>query len=137
MGSLVLVPDLVGAVPGRVVDDQDLAAALLENGAWKTLQHLHQRGLGLVGDDEDEQSGTRLLHVEERGRTGAPQEDTPQEPKRQIRSVSVCGKEGLRGGYARFLIPVSSRPLRKATMSVSSKAVVSPVLQTLETKMRT
>ena len=56
MRATVGPPDLVGAIARGVVDDQDFAVVVAENRPRDALEDRRQRVLGVVGDDEDEQS---------------------------------------------------------------------------------
>src|SRR5918996_1791790 len=61
MGLLILTPDLRRAVLRRIVDDEDFAVVLIENGPRYSLENGLQGRFGVVSDDEDEQPGLRAL----------------------------------------------------------------------------
>jgi hypothetical protein len=55
----VSASDLLSAVVGCVVNDQDLAVVLFENGSRNSLEDGCECVLGVIRDDEDEESGLR------------------------------------------------------------------------------
>jgi len=61
---LVGLTDVEGPIARGVIDDEDLAIPVVEHRPGDPVQHLGERRLCLVGDDEDEESGAmRVGHL--------------------------------------------------------------------------